>query len=154
MYASAQPFASFASPAARHALGGLYQQVRVESKVEGASPHELVAMLFEGYMEAVAQARGAMREGHLEAKGLAIGRAVRIVEEGLRGGLDMRAGGSLARDLADLYGYLAMRLTLANLRNDEAALEECQRLMRPLHEAWLAIAEEAEAAAAPKPRLR
>ncbi|MBL8346804.1 MAG: flagellar export chaperone FliS [Rubrivivax sp.] len=142
MYATAQPFASFAG--ARQALGGLYQQVRVESKVDGASPHELVAMLFEGFMEAVAQARGAMREKQAEIKGMAIGRAVRIVEEGLRAGLDRRAGGTLARDLDELYSYLAMRLTLANLRNDEAALEECQRLMRPLHEAWLAIAEEAE----------
>jgi flagellar protein FliS len=95
-------------------------------------------------MEALAQARGAMREGRLEVKGAAIGRAVRIVEEGLRGGLDLRAGGNLARDLDELYAYLAMRLTLANLRNDEAALDECQRLMRPVHEAWLAIAEEAE----------
>lgn len=143
MYAS-QTFAPFGGHAGRQALGGLYQQVRVESKVDGASPHELVAMLFEGFMEAVAQARGAMRENMPEAKGLAIGRAVRIIEEGLRAGLDLRAGGSLARDLDDLYSYLAMRLTLANLRNDEAALEECQRLMRPLHEAWMAIAEEAE----------
>jgi flagellar protein FliS len=142
MYATAQPFASHAG--ARQALGGLYQQVRVESKVDGASPHELVAMLFEGFMEAVAQARGAMREQRPEIKGMAIGRAVRIVEEGLRAGLDRRAGGTLARDLDELYTYLATRLTLANLRNDEAALEECQRLMRPLHEAWLAIAEEAE----------
>lgn len=153
MYAAtAQPFASFASPAARQALGGLYHQVRVESKVDGASPHELVAMLFEGFMEAVAQARGAMREQRTELKGAAIGRAVRIVEEGLRAGLDLRAGGSLAHDLHELYGYLAMRLTLANLRNDEAVLEECQRLMRPLHEAWLAIAE--DAAAAPAARRR
>jgi flagellar secretion chaperone FliS len=144
MYATAQPFATFAGSGARQALGGLYQQVRVESKVDGASPHELVTMLFEGFMEAVAQARGAMREKRPEIKGAAIGRAVRIVEEGLRAGLDLRAGGTLARDLDELYNYLAMRLTLANLRNDEAALEECQRLMRPLHEAWLAIAEEAE----------
>jgi flagellar protein FliS len=141
MYATALPFSS---PAARQALGGLYQQVRVESKVAAASPHELVAMLFEGYMEALAQARGALRENKHEPKCAAIGRAVRILEEGLRAGLDLRAGGSLARDLDELYAYLAMRLTLANLRNDEAALEECQRLMRPLHEAWLAIADEAE----------
>ncbi|MBL8324410.1 MAG: flagellar export chaperone FliS [Rubrivivax sp.] len=141
MYATALPFSS---PAARHALGGLYQQVRVESKVAAASAHELVAMLFDGYAEALAQARGALRGQRHEAKCAAITRAVRILEEGLRAGLDLRAGGTLARDLDDLYAYLSMRLTLANLRNDEAALEECQRLMRPLHEAWLAIADEAE----------
>ena len=90
-------------------------------------------------MEALAQARGAMREGQLAAKGVAIGRAVRIIEEGLRAGLDLNAGGNLARDLHELYGYLTMRLTLANLHNDESGLAECQRLMEPLREAWAAI---------------
>ena len=120
--------------------GGLYQQVGVETRLSGANAHQLVAMLFDGYMEALAQGRGAMRAGQLEAKGLALGRAVRIIEEGLRAGLDHQAGGSLARDLNDLYTYLTMRLTMANLRDDEAALDECQRLMLPLQEAWMAIA--------------
>ena len=127
--------------------GGLYQQVGVESRLSGANPHQLVAMLFEGYMEALAQGRGAMRARQLEAKGMAIGRAVRIVEEGLRAALDHRAGGTLARDLDELYTYLTMRLTLANLRDDEAALDECQRLMLPLQQAWSAIAPDAAATA-------
>jgi len=96
-------------------------------------------MLFDGWMEAVAQARGAMRARDVTGKGEAIGRAVRIIDEGLRAGLDLRAGGTLARDLNDLYGYLTMRLTWANLRNDEKALDECQRLMKPLQDAWAAI---------------
>jgi flagellar secretion chaperone FliS len=134
----------FASPLPRHhprsaQPGGLYRQVSVESQLSAASPHHLVAMLFDGWMEAVAQARGAIRNGDVGVKGQAIGRAVRIIDEGLRAGLDLRAGGSLARDLNDLYGYLTMRLTWANLRNDEGALDECQRLMRPLQEAWAAI---------------
>jgi flagellar protein FliS len=64
---------------------------------------------------------------------------VRIIEEGLRAGLDLNAGGNLARDLHELYGYLTMRLTLSNLHNDEAGLAECQRLMEPLRDAWAAI---------------
>jgi flagellar secretion chaperone FliS len=123
-------------------MSGLYQQVGVETRLSGASPHQLVAMLFDGYMEALAQARGAIRNGDTGAKGVAIGRAVRIIEEGLRAGLDLKAGGSLARDLDDLYAYLAMRLTLANLHSDEAALNECQQLMLPLQEAWMAIADQ------------
>jgi len=134
----------FASPYAQRTarsaqLGGLYQQVGVESQLAGATPHHLVAMLFEGFMEAVAKARGAMRAGDANTKCHAVGRAIRIVDEGLRAGLDLKAGGPLARDLHDLYGYLTMRLTLGNLRNDEAALDECQRLVRPLQEAWAAI---------------
>jgi len=134
----------FASPYAQRTarsaqLGGLYQQVGVESQMAGATPHHLVAMLFEGFMEAVAKGRGAMRAGDASAKVHALGRAIRIVDDGLRAGLDMKAGGMLARDLHDLYSYLTMRLTLANLRNDEAMLDECQRLVKPLQEAWAAI---------------
>lgn len=127
-------------PHARALHGGLYQQVGVETGVSGATPHQLVALLFDGYMEALAQARGALRAGRVSDKGLAIGRAVRIVEEGLRAGLDLTAGGALARDLDDLYSYLCMRLTMANIRNDEAMLDECQSLVQPLRDAWTAIA--------------
>ncbi len=137
----------YSSPFAPHSprrisSSGLYQQVGVETRLSGASPHQMVAMLFDGYMESLAQARGAIRNGDTGAKGVAIGRAVRIVEEGLRAGLDLKAGGSLARDLDDLYAYLAMRLTLANLHNDEAALDECHQLVLPLQEAWTAIADQ------------
>lgn len=124
-----------------------YRQVGAETGVAGASPHRLVAMLFDGYMEALARAQGAMRAGDVTAKGRAIGHAVRIVDEGLRACLDLKAGGSLARDLHDLYGYLAMRLTLVNLRNDEAGLEECRRLMTPLRDAWASIGEQVDRAA-------
>lgn len=136
----------FAAPfphhgALRNMSSSLYQQVGVETRLSGASPHQLVAMLFEGFIESIMQARGAIRAGRNEVKGAAIGRAVRIIEEGLRAGLDLRAGGALARDLHDLYGYLTVRLTYANLRNDEPALEECLRLITPLHEAWMSIAD-------------
>ena len=140
MFASSYPSRSNA----QSLHGGLYRQVGVETRVSGATPHQLVALLFDGFMEALAHARGAMRAGRQEDKGLAIGRAVRIVEEGLRAGLDLKAGGSLARDLDDLYSYLCMRLTMANLRSDEAMLDECHRLVQPLREAWAAIAPGAE----------
>lgn len=136
MYAS--PLTSpFARP---RAMASMYSRVGVETGVESASTHRLVAMLFDGYMEALAQARGALQSRDVVAKGRAIGRAAAIVEEGLKAGLNLDGGGSLAADLRDLYTYVAMRLTQANLRNDLAALDECQRLMQPLREAWSSIA--------------
>ena len=117
-----------------------YRMVGVETGVVTGSPHQLVAMLFQGLMDSVAQARGAMAQGNVEAKGKAIGRAVRIIEEGLKAGLDAKAGGQLAADLRDLYDYVTLRLTQANLRNDAKALEECRSLIEPLQSAWLSIA--------------
>ena len=129
------------SPPRRQAAA-LYRQVGVESAVSGASAHRLVTMLFDGLLESLAQARGAMRAGQTEAKGKALGRAVRILDEGLRCTLNLEAGGELATDLSDLYAYTTLRLTQANLRNDEAALDECKRLIEPLREAWISIGPE------------
>ncbi len=131
-------------------VGPLYRQVRAEAGVHAATPHRLVAMLFEGLLEAIAQARGALQAGQVQAKGAAIGRAVAILEEGLRGGLDLSAG-PLAQDLNRLYSYLSTRLTLANLRSDDRLLQECQSLVRPLQEAWAAIAMDTHSASQAQP---
>ena len=74
----------------------------------------------------------------MEAKCKALGRAVRIVDEGLKAPLDA-AGGSLSEKLASLYSYVSLRLTQANLNNDVAALDECVKLLEPVRSAWLAI---------------
>ncbi|HEX7439670.1 MAG TPA: flagellar export chaperone FliS, partial [Caldimonas sp.] len=96
--------------------------------------------LFDGFGDAIAQARAALQRCDIEAKCKAITRAVRIVDEGLKASLDVRGGGKLAEDLLALYGYVALRLTQANLNNDAAALEECQTLLEPVRSAWAAIA--------------
>jgi flagellar protein FliS len=107
--------------------------------VAGASAHGLVALLFDGFMAAVHRAKGAMRHGDIAGKGQAIGHAVRIIDEGLKAALDLKAGGKLAADLSDLYAYVCLRLIQANLNNDEAALDECVTLVTPLRDAWQAI---------------
>jgi flagellar protein FliS len=117
----------------------------VETSVNTASAHKLIELLFNGFIESVTLARGAMRNRQIEVKGKAIGRAARIVEEGLKAGLDMEAGGKLAEDLYALYAYVAVRLTFANLHNDESALDECIALINPLREAWISIGPQVEA---------
>ncbi len=131
----------FSSPFAAnrpHAMNA-YHRTALEVRAAEADPHQLVSMLFDGFFEAVSMARGALRSGDVSARGKAIGRAVSIVDEGLRGALDLKHGGPLARDLHDLYSYVTMRLTRANLTSDEAGLAECMALLQPLAEAWAAI---------------
>jgi len=134
----------FAQPRLRsQSMAGLYQDVHVDTGVNSATPHRLVAMLFDGFLDSCAQARGAIQTANVELKGRAMGRAVRIIEEGLKAGLNHSAGNQLAADLRDLYGYIVIRLTHANIRNDEQAVEECRRLIEPLRDAWLAIGDRA-----------
>ncbi|WP_310461692.1 flagellar export chaperone FliS [Sphaerotilus sp.] len=116
-----------------------YRQIGVETGVSSASPHHLVLMLYDGFLESVGRARAAMAGGVIELKCAQISRAVRILEEGLIAGLDMVSGGEIALNLRNLYGYAVVQLTRGNLRNDPALLVEVERLIRPLRDAWAAI---------------
>ncbi|AMM26753.1 flagellar export chaperone FliS [Variovorax sp. PAMC 28711] len=116
-----------------------YKNVGVQSSVDGATPHQLVVLLFEGLQQAVQAASGALQRGDVAVKCAQIMRAVRFLEEGLKGGLDVERGGELAERLRSLYDYCIERLTLANLRNDGALLAEVADLIAPVAEGWKAI---------------
>lgn len=138
MYATAT--GSSASMFSSKHMSSVYRQIDIETGVSGASAHQLITLLFNGALDSIAQAKGAMQARNIEAKCLAISKSVRIVDEGLKAGLDLRAGGELAQHLNDLYGYIVMRLTQANLRNDLNALDECTKLLSPIRDAWVSIA--------------
>lgn len=116
-----------------------YKRVAAETSVQGADPHQLVGLLFDALLQSIAAARGAMSRDDVGAKGVALGKAVRIIEEGLKAGLNLRQGGDLAANLHQLYSYSVLRLTQANLRNDPKALEEVTQLIEPLAQSWKQI---------------
>ena len=116
-----------------------YKRVGLETSVETADPHQLVAMLFEGLIQSVGRARASMARGDLAGKGEQIIKAVRILDEGLKPALNLEQGGEIAVNLSDLYAYCVMRLTQANLRNDDAALGDVLRVIEPLAQGWTQI---------------
>jgi flagellar secretion chaperone FliS len=136
-------FASALGSSVSQRQAGAYRNMNVASVVDSASPHQLVAMLFDGALGAIAEARGAIRSRNVVQKGKAITRAVGIVDEGLRAALNLDQGGPLAADLHALYGYINLRLTQANLKSDEGALEECSQLIEALRSGWAQIANHA-----------
>ncbi|HEY0894381.1 MAG TPA: flagellar export chaperone FliS [Cellvibrio sp.] len=115
-----------------------YSSVKVHSSVETASPHRLIQMLFEGALERIAQAKGAMAQNQIARKGELIGKAVAIVG-GLQGSLNDKEGGALAANLDDLYDYIIRRLSQANYENNTEYLDECGRLLGEIKTAWDAI---------------
>jgi flagellar protein FliS len=125
-----------------------YQDVNATTAIDGASPHKLVSLLYATLASEIARARGALARRDVPEKCRAIGKAVRIVDEGLKAPLDMQRGGAIAENLCDLYDYLIQRLTLANLHNDDAMLAECGRLTQTLREGWDGIADKVPAALA------
>lgn len=134
------PFASALSAQPRRSAAGAYAQVRAQSAMAGADAHRLVAMLFDGLNDTLNEAMGAMTRGDVAAKCDALSRAARIVDEGLKAGLDLKAGGEVAQSLSLLYDYMSMTLTKANLKSDSALVAEVQRLLEPVRDAWKRIA--------------
>ena len=75
----------------------------------------------------------------IAAKGLAISKALDIVNNGLMAALDRQRGGEIADRLAALYDYIARLLLKANLHNDAADLDEAARLLNDIGSAWKQI---------------
>lgn len=117
-----------------------YAKVSLDTGVAAADPHRLILMLFEGARVAIVNARAGMQRGDVPGKGIAISKAISIIDEGLKASLDLRAGGALAGQLQGLYEYMVRRLFVANAENSVEALDEVGKLLGELHEAWSAIA--------------
>jgi flagellar protein FliS len=116
-----------------------YSNVGLESSLTAADPLQLILMLYQGALLAIATARNQMLRGETAAKGKSISKAIMIIGEGLRGSLNLEAGGEIGQNLAALYDYMNNRLFLANLNNDPAMLDEVSRLLTELQGAWEAI---------------
>ena len=113
-----------------------YKTVGLETSVAAANPHQLVSLLFEALLQALASAKGSIQSSDYPAKGRSISRAVRILEEGLKAGLDAERGGELASNLRNLYDFCILRITEANLKHDVIILDEVIRLIHPVSEGW------------------
>jgi flagellar protein FliS len=127
----------FTSVSSRSAAA--YKRVGLETSVDKADPHQLVNMLFEALLQSVRTARAALERGDVPTKCEQIVRAVRIIDEGLKPSLNLEQGGAIAANLNGLYGFCVLRLTHANLRNDDAALADVIRVIEPLADGWKQI---------------
>ncbi|MCE9979602.1 MULTISPECIES: flagellar export chaperone FliS [Leclercia] len=116
-----------------------YQQIGVESAVMNASPHQLIVLLFDGAHSALVRARLFLEAGQLPEKGEALSKAINIIDNGLKAGLNMEVESDLPENLAALYDYMVRRLLHANLRNDAEAIVEVEVLLNNIADAWKQI---------------
>lgn len=117
-----------------------YHQVKTHSALEDASPHKLIDMLFDGAIERIAQARGAMVHGNIELKGRKINSAINIVN-GLRENLNHDDGVELSENLEGLYEYITRILSEAHGKNSIVLLDEANTLITDIASAWKQISQ-------------
>ena len=126
---------------ARHRFGTAsahYSKVDLDSRIEGASPHQLVAILFEELLQALDRMAGAVARRDHSALGQSQSRALSTIT-GLQTSLDMERGGEVARNLAALYAGAAKRIRAASRARDSSELMEVRSLLADIAAAWEAI---------------
>lgn len=130
-----------------------YANVGLETGIAAASPHKLIVMLYDGALVALLSAKANIATNNIAAKGIAISKAINIIDNGLRASLDKEAGGEIAANLDALYDYMSRTLLHANLKSDVPAIDEVHRLLSELREAWVTIGDKTSPpAAAAMPR--
>ena len=95
--------------------------------------------LMSRHMLALADAKLHMGRRETAAKGLALSKAINIIDSGLLASLDVKAGGQLGERLAALSDYMCDRLLQANLHNRPELIDEVSRLLAELRDAWAQI---------------
>jgi flagellar secretion chaperone FliS len=113
----------------------MWKDAYLESRVLSADPLELIRILYEHAVDSVRSARKHLAGGDIAARSRCISQAIGAVSE-LSGSLDHSVGGSISRDLEQLYHYITQKLFEANLKQQDGPLAEVEALLVTLSEAW------------------
>ncbi|HAU1644822.1 TPA: flagellar export chaperone FliS [Legionella pneumophila] len=119
-------------------ISSQYKAIELQTRIETASPHELIDLLIQGARSHIATAQGNIQRNQIKEKGEHIGKAISIIE-GLKMSLNHDKGGEIAENLLQLYDYVQQILLKANLKNDEDLLARSNMLLAEVHQAWQAI---------------
>lgn len=114
-------------------------QRHAETNLLSSNPLELVVALYRGALDSVlAACRFNQAEDHSN-RGRAVNKALDILTE-LTLSLDVNAGGALAVQLQDLYGYMQNTLLAAHNDKSQLKLLEVAGLLSTMLEGWKQIA--------------
>lgn len=112
-----------------------YQSVDLRAAVETASPKELISMLVDGALTAMAKAKGAIERKDISMRTEQLNKANDIIL-GLKDFLDHEKGGDIATNLDALYDYMVRTLMQANRSNDGIKVQEVMNLMLQVKTGW------------------
>ena len=112
-----------------------YKKTNLEAELSVADPHRVIQMMYEGLIERLSQAKGAIMRHDYEYKADRISKAVGIIN-GLQSALDNRSNPELGQRMFALYDYMKELLTKASVSLDTAPIDEVINLIHPNKQAW------------------
>ena len=118
-----------------------YQQVAAHGGVAAADGPKLIAMMLDGALARIAEARGFAQRGATVEKSRPLQRALAIVAE-LRACLALEHG-TIPRNLDRLYDYVGRQLLRAHTDRDPRILDDAALVLNEIRLAWNALPEAA-----------
>lgn len=115
-----------------------YMDIDIGARVEAASPHRLIAILFEE-LDKTFQAMGAAQAAGDRGRMLSSqARALNILH-GLETSLDFERGGEIATGLAAIYREANRQLRAATHENDPEWIKRARAMVAEIGGAWAQI---------------
>jgi len=118
-----------------------YRNINLESGLNTADPHTIISMLFNGILESVSIAKGAIERKDLALKSQQLNKAMSILRS-LQDSLDSESEPDISGNFYDLYAYCIDRLVEVSVSQDCTIIDEIVSLLKPLSDAWKNISEE------------
>jgi flagellar protein FliS len=115
-----------------------FTQEYQKSAVNGASPLQLIVMLYDGALRFMEAGKHAMQHGERDKQNETLQRAQKIVLE-LMGCLDMEKGGDIAKNLFSLYSYVINELVTSNIKDEPAGIDRSMKVISDLRESWVQL---------------
>lgn len=107
-----------------------------DSAVQGATPIELVVLLFDSAIDDMRRALAAMRGGDIEARSVQIGHAMMVLQQ-LQGTLDFERGGEAARQFEQFYNLVRAKLLEAQIRGSSDLMVQQIGSMAEVRNCWV-----------------
>nr|WP_293857268.1 flagellar export chaperone FliS [Sphingomonas sp. SCN 67-18] len=118
--------------------GETYRAVDVASRAGGASPHELIMMLYEDLLRELRVAALATEKRDYATKSAKLTKALAILFA-LEAGLDFNAGGEVAETLSRFYRGARETIMRASLDHDPALLLDVAANVSEIADSWRMI---------------
>lgn len=128
-----------------------YRKASVHAELAMADPYTITKALFQGVVERLGQAKGAIARGNVEEKSRRLSSAAAIVHH-LKDTLDPRPAPEIAKNLAFIYDFMLAKINDASIQMQEQPINEALRVFLPIKNAWDSLPQSAIKEASAKMR--
>ena len=112
-----------------------YKRTNLEAELSVADPHRVIQMMYEGLIERLSQAKGAILRNDFEYKANRLNKAIGIIN-GLQTALDIKNNPELGQRMNALYDHMKSQLDKASVSLDVGLIDEVINLILPIKQAW------------------